>query len=181
MALTLITPDTVSSEATSSFTSIDSTYKLYIFKFINISPETDDAEFQFNTSTDGGSNYNGDKNTQIFSADCPETGGSPSYQYESSYDLAAGSGTGFQSLSIDPEGSGTAADSSGSGELYLFDPSNATTVCYFNSRFTYMSTTPGAWDVYASGYVNAAADVDAVQFKCSSGDFSGIIKMYGVT
>ena len=49
MAMTLITTNTITSAtAASNFTSsIDSTYKLYIFKFYDVNPATDMAEFGF--------------------------------------------------------------------------------------------------------------------------------------
>ena len=57
MAMTLITTNTSSNAASSSFTSsIDSTYKLYIFKFYDINPATDTENFEFQGSIDGGSN-----------------------------------------------------------------------------------------------------------------------------
>ena len=37
---------------------LDSTYPIYLFKFINIHPETDNVQFMHNASTDAGSNYN---------------------------------------------------------------------------------------------------------------------------
>ena len=56
-ALNLISTQTASSSSTISFTSgIDSTYDEYVFKFYNIHPQTDNAEFQFNFR-DGGSAY----------------------------------------------------------------------------------------------------------------------------
>jgi len=55
----LISSQTASGDGTLDFTSgIDSTYKEYIFKFIHMHPATNDADFSFNGSTDGGSNYN---------------------------------------------------------------------------------------------------------------------------
>ena len=48
-SLVLISTETASSSATIQFTSgIDSTYKEYIFKFINIHPATDTVNFTFN-------------------------------------------------------------------------------------------------------------------------------------
>jgi hypothetical protein len=48
MAMTLITTNTSSNAATSDFTSsIDSTYKLYIFKFYDVNPATDEVKFTF--------------------------------------------------------------------------------------------------------------------------------------
>ena len=53
MAMTLITTNTSSGAANSAFTSsIDSTYKLYIFKFYDVGPATDDVVLQFNGSDD---------------------------------------------------------------------------------------------------------------------------------
>ena len=63
-AWTLIKELTASSSATLSFVDgtsdvvFDSTYPIYVFKFINIHPATDSTVFQFQCSTDGGSNYN---------------------------------------------------------------------------------------------------------------------------
>jgi hypothetical protein len=66
-ALVLLSTQTASSSASLSFTSgIDSTYDSYVFKFINIHPATDAVYFQFNLSTDGGSNYNVTKTTTFF-------------------------------------------------------------------------------------------------------------------
>jgi hypothetical protein len=55
-SLVLISTVTASSSATIDFTSgIDSTYKEYIFKFIDIHNATDAADFQFQVDT--GTNY----------------------------------------------------------------------------------------------------------------------------
>jgi hypothetical protein len=57
-SLNLISEQTASSSASLSFTSgIDSSYRTYMFKFINIHP-SDNKDFTFNLSTDGGSSYN---------------------------------------------------------------------------------------------------------------------------
>ena len=60
MAMTLITTNTSSDAATSDFTTgIDSTYKLYIFKFYDVNPATDEANltFQVNATDDPGGDY----------------------------------------------------------------------------------------------------------------------------
>ncbi len=65
-SLVLISEQTASSSSDIHFTSgIDSTYKEYIFKFINIHPATDNQDFTFNFR-DGGTNYNATKTTHIF-------------------------------------------------------------------------------------------------------------------
>ena len=66
--LNLISTQTASSSSSLSFTSgIDSTYKEYIFKLINIHPSAQ-ADFTFNMSVDGGSNYNVTKTSTTFRA-----------------------------------------------------------------------------------------------------------------
>ena len=35
-------------------------------------------------------------------------------------------------------------------------------------------------DIYAAGYFNVTAAIDDIQFKMSSGNFDGKIKMWGV-
>jgi hypothetical protein len=92
-ALNLISTQTASASATIDFTSgIDSTYDSYVFKFINIHPATDAAEFQVNFSTDGGSNYNVTKTTTYFQAYHGEGDASAGIAYEATYDLAQGTG-----------------------------------------------------------------------------------------
>jgi hypothetical protein len=50
-SLNLISEQTASSSASISFTSgIDSSYRTYMFKFINMHPQTDGADFTFNFS-----------------------------------------------------------------------------------------------------------------------------------
>ena len=177
MAMTLITTNTSDDSATSSFTSsIDSTYKLYIFKFIDVSPRTDASNLQFNCSTDGGSNYNMTKTTTFFQTTHYENN-SDAYgpSYATGNDL--GDATGFQDLYSGP---GNGADESIGGTLWLFNPSNTTYIKHFYSRVVGYCYPDIAREGYSQGYVNSTSDVDAVQFKMSSGNMDGTIKMYGV-
>jgi len=58
-SLVLLSTQTASSSATISFTSdIDSTYKEYIFKFIDIHPASEYAHFSFQADTGTNTNYN---------------------------------------------------------------------------------------------------------------------------
>ena len=69
-AWNFISKQTASSDSTISFTSgIDSTYKEYLFTFKNIHPATDIAHFQFNMSTDSGSNYDVTKTSTFLKQD----------------------------------------------------------------------------------------------------------------
>ena len=176
--LNLISTQTASGSATIDFTSgIDSTYKEYIFKFINIHPATSNAKFTFNLSVDGGSNYNVTKTTTMFRASHDEDDSGTSFGYVASQDLAQS--TDFQNIL---QALGDNNDSSGSGELFLFSPSSTTFVKHFIARGGQMQENGKALDGYVAGYGNTTSAVDAVQFKMSSGNIdSGVIKLYGIS
>ena len=175
--LTFISKQTASSSATISFTSgIDSTYKEYIFYFVNIHPATDDTLFQFNLSTDGGSNYNVTKTTTIFRAIHNESDSEAVLQYRTDADLAQS--TGFQTLA---ERVGADNDQSNNGYLHLFNPSDTTFVKHFKSRFAECNAIDYMQDSFIAGYGNTTSAVNAVQFKMASGNIdSGDIILFGL-
>jgi hypothetical protein len=177
-ALNLISTTTASSSATLSITSgIDSTYKEYIFKFINMHPATDDQKFTFNFSIDGGSNYNVTKTTTAFRAFHSEDGGSTGFGYRTGDDLAQS--TDFQGLT----GSvGNDNDQSCSGVLHLFDPSSTTFVKHFIANVQQTLGGDSSRQDYIAGYANTTSAVNAIQFKFASGNIdSGVIKLYGIS
>ena len=176
-SMTLLQTQTASSSASISFTSnIDSTYPIYIFKFINIHAQTLNSEFTFNLSTDAGSNYNVTKTTSFFRQSQDESSGNEAFVYVTSHDIAQS--TSFQNLFVDQR---VDSDSSGSGEIFLFSPSSTTFVKHFLVRLNYMQSAPASNHFFISGYGNTTSAVDAVQFKMSSGNIdSGTIKLYGL-
>ena len=180
-SMVLISTVTASSSSTLSFTSgIDSTYKEYIFKFIDIHPSHDSGKFSFNLSVDGGSNYNVAKTTTLFDAYERENDGSNGFNYIASQDLAQG--TGFQNLTPEVE-LGQDNDASSSGELFLFNPSSTTYVKHFMWTGNHMSyySTPWSINSYVAGYGNTTSAVDAIQFKMTSGNIdAGTFKLYGI-
>tara|TARA_Y100001951_G_scaffold85492_1_gene75451 strand:- start:519 stop:1133 length:615 start_codon:yes stop_codon:yes gene_type:complete len=160
-----------------SFTSgIDSTYPIYVFKFINIHPETDEEKFQFQMSVDSGSNYNVTMTTTAFYAFHTEADDDTTFAYNTGQDIAQG--TGFQTLAPTL---GNAADESCSGQLWLFKPSSTTYVKHFLARTNLTHATEQAIGWHFGGYGNNTSAVDAIQFKMSSGQIQGgKIKMYGL-
>jgi hypothetical protein len=176
-SLNLISTQTASSSSTISFTSgLDSTYKEYIFKFINIHPATDGASLTFNGSSDTGSNYNVTKTTTAFRAYHQQDGGGQALGYRTSDDLAQS--TSFQILNFEVDND---ADSSGVGFLHLFDPSSTTFVKHFIHTGNCVQSTYTRND-FVAGYFNTTSVIDAIQFKMSSGNIdSGVIKLYGVS
>ena len=173
--LNLISTQTASSSSTIDFTSgIDSTYKEYIFKYINIHPASAE-HFTFQGSTDGGSSYGVTLTSTYFHAKHDEGDSSTSLTYVTGKDLAQS--TSYLRLA---DSLSTSADESTSGTLHLFNPSDTTFVKHFISRSSVSNTE--AKDGFVSGYFNSTSAIDAIQFKMSSGVIeSGVIKLYGVS
>ena len=176
-SLVLLSTTTASSSATVDITSnIDSTYKEYIIKFINIHPATDGANLgvQFNAS--GGSGFNETLTTTIFRAYHQEDGGAASLDYVTGDDIAQG--TGYMRLGQ----AGGDNDQHVSGTLHLFDPSSTTFVKHFIARTVEAHGANIAADVPVAGYINTTSAIDEVSFKFHSGDIdSGTFKLYGVS
>ena len=94
-AITLISEQTASASATISFTSgIDSTYDSYVFKFINIHPQTTEKDFSFQVDTGTNTNYNQTITSTMFRALHAEADDDASLGYTTAYDKAQG--TSFQ-------------------------------------------------------------------------------------
>ncbi len=175
--MVLISSQTASASASISFTTgIDSTYKEYQFYFINIHPATDNANFTFNMSTDGGSNYNVTKTTTFFRAVHDEADTITALEYRTGEDLAQS--TSFQNI-IDAIGTG--ADENGAGTLTLFNPSSTVFVKHFIINSNSYGYTNSSNNNYIAGYANTTSAVNAIQFKFSSGNIdAGTILMYGI-
>ena len=172
----LLATQTASGSANLSFTSgIDDTYDSYVFKFYNIHPATNGTFFQFNMSTDSGSNYNVAKTTTAFYAYHTESGSASALTYDAGQDLAQG--TGFQNLlyAISSDN-----DSAGSGELSIYSPSSDTFVKHFLATSNTAATTPYTINFRYAGYGNTTSAVNAIRFQMSSGNFDGKIKLYAI-
>ena len=174
---------TASSSATLSFVDgsdgvvLDDTYKEYLFTFKNIHQSIDQAYFQFNFSTDSGSNYNVTKTTSAFNAFHTESD-STELVYASTTDMAQS--TNFASLSIL---TGNGDDENQSGVFHLFNPSSTTFVKHFISdlQCNYRVGLPASVNYKVAGYGNTTSAIDAIQFKFSSGNIdAGDICLYGI-
>ena len=179
-SMTLIKKITASSSADISFVNgssnvvLDTTYKEYMFKFINIHP-AEAEHFTFQASTNGGSSYGVTLTSTYFHAKHDEGDSSTSLAYVAGKDLAQS--TSYLRVS---DSTSTDADESTSGELYLFNPSSTTFIKHFMSRSSVAAT--GGKDGFVAGYFNTTSAIDAIQFKMSSGNIdSGVIKMYGLS
>jgi len=175
---TLISTTTASNAATVSITSgIDSTYDEYMFVLTDINPATDAVKLTFQCSIDGGTNYNVTMTSTYFRASHKEDDSDTDFGYEAGQDIAQG--TGFMPLM---DGNGNGADESCAGILHLFSPSSTTYVKHWYARI--QGTTAGnnrSGDHYTAGYFNDADDdINAIQFKMTSGNLDGVVQMYGI-
>jgi len=157
---------------------LDNTYKEYVFTFKDIHPATDDVNFTFNFSTDGGSNYNVTKTTTVFNAYHKEDNSEAALAYNPYDDLAQS--TAYQSLSSFGQ-MGTDNDKSLCSTIHLFNPSSTTFVKHFIATTQFYQREDRSNNVFTAGYANTTSAVDAVRFQMSSGNIdAGDICLYGI-
>ena len=180
-ALTHIKTLTASSSSTLSFVDgssdvvLDSTYPIYVFKFINMHPATNSVTFNVNFR-DGGSAYDATKTTTFFYADHREDDAGASLAYDTGRDLAQGTGVAKISRQVRNHN-----DSGLNGEFNLFSPSSTTFVKHFIAKNNHVLEGDASINVFTAGYANVTAAIDGVQFSFSSGNIdSGKIKLYGI-
>jgi len=173
----LLSSQTASNSTSIDFTSgITSTYGEYIFKFYNINPATDGAFLQFQVNATDGADYNDSAITSsAFRAYHFENDGNADLDYDTGADQAQG--TAFQQLCEDV---GNGADESCAGELHLFNPASTTYVKHFISTVNSLQFEDRSYQHFVAGYINDTTAIDDIQFKFSSGNFDGTIKMWGV-
>ena len=156
--------------------SITSAYDEYMFVCTDIGPATDNVNFTFNCSIDGGSNYNVTKTSSSFMSYMMENNAAANVTYSTGRDHAQA--TGYQILT---SGSGNGADESSAGILHLFSPASTTYVKHFYSKFNNYYNGNELYTHHMSGYFNDTNDIDAISFVMSSGNFDGVIQIYGIS
>jgi hypothetical protein len=181
-SLTHIKTLTASSSSTLSFVDgssdvvLDSTYPIYVFKFINMHSQNNSVDLTFNFNTDGGSNYNVTKTTTHFWTANYESLALNYFTYGASLDLAQS--TSFQIIT---DNVGNENDESSSGTMTLFNPSSTTFVKHFMTDINTYGQDNSSYRNLVAGYGNTTSAVDAIQFKMSSGNIdAGTIKLYGI-
>jgi hypothetical protein len=167
--LVFISSVTASDDATLSFTSISSTYAQYVFTIEAIRPATSTAQLYLLTSSNNGSSY--------------DTGGADYsrliiyYSGSTRVESIANSAT---FLSVGPP-CGSASNDSVNGTMELHSPSDSTKFTQISMRGSMSQGDGDLKAFWGGGGRKSVADVDAVQFKMSSGNItSGTIRMYGI-
>jgi len=176
MISTLLSTSTASNSASVAITSgIDSTYDHYMFVFTDISPATNETSFGFQVNATDGADYNDSPITSAFMmAYHQEDDGAAAFGEQTSYDQAQG--TAYQPLCISIADD---SDAGAAGILHLFSPASTTYMKHFYSRFQVCESSR-ADDAFVTGLINDATAIDDISFKMTSGNFDGVIQMYGI-
>ena len=156
----------------------DSTYDEYMFVFTDINPVTDAASlsFQVNATDDAGGGYDTSLITStVFRVYHSESNSVAGPEYLTGTDLAQSSN--FQKI-IENIGNGT--DESAAGIMHFFSPASTTYVKHFYHRASSYNNASAAHEFYVAGYINDTTAIDEIQFKMDSGNFDGVIQMYGI-
>ena len=177
-AQVLISTTTVSTAvANISFTSgIDSTYKEYVFEFINMNPATNSVNWSFQVNASGQTGFNETLTSSAFMAQHAENDTDSGLGNQGGH--AQEQGTAYQTLNYN---TANFADASVSGELHFFNPASTTYVKNFYSCTNEMLEASYTINFFTSGYINTASAITEIDFKFSSGNINaGKIKMYGI-
>ena len=180
-SMIFISKVTASSSATIDFTSgIDSTYKEYVFKFNNIEPATDGADFSFQVETGTNSDYNQTITSSYFRAYHHEADSAAAIEYVTGKDLAQS--TNFQVLAgAVGNGADGNNDECASGKMHLFNPSSTTFVKHFTSHINMYENGNSCHTIFVGGFINDTTAITRVRFKFSSGNIAtGDICLYGI-
>ena len=174
MILTLISTATPTNDSVVDITSgIDSTYDEYMFVFTDINPADSGQYFQFQVNATDGADYNDSLMTTTAFRAYHEEADSSEFTYLAGQDQAQAAG--FQYISLHQ---GNGSDEACAGILHLFSPSSTTYVKHFYSQSNTMSDAQQS--MFVAGYINDTTAIDDIRFNMSSGNFDGVIQMYGI-
>ena len=174
---TLISTATAINAASVDITSgIDSTYDEYMFVLTGMNPATDTAETAFQVNVASASGFDETFTSTFFAAAHKEDDSATAFAYDTANHQAQA--TGYQHITGNQ---GNDADSGGAMILHLFNPASTTYVTHFCCTAAYMIQVDSAAHGFTAGYINSTAAVDEISFKMKSGNFDGVIQMYGIS
>ena len=75
---------------------------------------------------------------------------------------------------------GAGADETLAGTLFLFNPSSTTFIKNYYSTTQFYFNADYSMNVFVGGVIDVTAAIDEVEFKFTSGNVKGTIKMYGI-
>ena len=172
--MVLVSSATASSSASIEFTL--GSYNIYKFFYINVHPGTE-SKFQFNLSTDSGSNYNVTKTTTSWRTFFNEAGNDTGLSYADN-DLSQG--TGPQVLSAS-NSVGADNDQACCGHLTIYNAASTTFSKHFQAETQFSHLSDYAVRDFVAGYANTTSALTNIQFTFASGNIdAGKILMFGI-
>jgi hypothetical protein len=175
-SLTHLSTQTISNGASITFSSIFSTtYKEYRIAFIGCHAESNEAELQFQVNASGESGFNETITSSAFWCYGSESGASANLVYATSHDAAQQ--TGFITIGWDQP---TTSHNDGAyfGNMTIYNPGGTAHVTNWSARIL---TSAQPRDEFTAGYINTAAAITDFKVAMNVGNFSGTIKIWGVS
>jgi len=171
----LISTATASNASSVAITSgITSTYDEYMFVMTDIHSRNNDVGFKFQVNAAGQTGYNETVTSTYFQAWHDEADSAVALEYKTGSDLAQGT----DEIMMSHQGSD--ADQAGAIILHLFSPASTTYVKHYYFRCGSYQADDRAYNEFGAGYINTTAAIDEIKFIMSSGNFDGVIQMYGI-
>ena len=178
MAITLVKKEEFSGVANVTFTQFTSDYKLYLFKFWEISPATNNVRFDCQFNATGQTGFNEALTTTYVRAYNNEANNSNAFEFDNTLQQP---GSTTQNYGILADAVSNEAVGSLAGEMYLFDPSESSSFATdYVAEFCYHKNSDYVQRTFVTGYINTTAGIEAADFKMSSGDMDGTIALYGI-
>lgn len=166
----LISSATASTSASISFTGLSSTYFSYRVVIEDFIPVSDPAFLWMRTSTNNGSSYDSGASDYYYTGNQAFPASSPS-----DYGSFGDSKLLFASFGV-----GSNTNENSNYVIDIINPSN-TRFCTAIWECMYISGAGNPAKSVGMGYRATAADVDAIQFLCSTGNIeTGNFRLYGV-
>ena len=177
----LLSSQTGADVSSISFTTqLTSAYPIYLFKVYNMNPIWGNGTWEWGVNAVGETGYN-----ETITSTAVR-----SWHYEDDSVIAVTYQAAWHQSQDTAEqlwanGSSADADSSDSGELWLFNPSSTTYVKHFMSRITmnshtHATTGPAANDQFYAGYINTTTAIDDIIFQQGYLNFDATIKLWGI-
>ena len=172
----LATQNAASDVASIAFTSdINATYKEYVWVWYDINPDTDNASFGFQCDAAGGANGYDDLDiVSCYGRVYITSGTAGSFDH---LDNHAQGGT--SSLALLTNSNGYDAVQNSAGELHMINPSNGSLETIWWAKGHTNDTDGRPNQSWPGGHFMVNTAMNAIQFKMSSGSFTGKIKMWG--
>jgi hypothetical protein len=168
-ALMLLEQHTASTSASLDFTScLSSTYDEYVIEFVNVKPATNNVDFWFRVSTDGGSTFVSSGYT--------------------AHGMVAGGGVGVEdsgsssAIWLTYQSAAHVSNTMGiNGNIRLFDPLSGSLFKYITGHAYYLTAEPARAHYLSGGSYPQTTAVNAIRLMFSSGNItSGTVRVYGI-